>query len=437
MSRRIIQLTVVLAVGFAVLLVQLTNLGFIAADGLRRHELNTRAAAAAVGNARGAIVSADGETLAPGISHDDTGRQRRRTYPHGPLYAHTVGYLGTAVGASGIERSYDGELSGTTTGIAVRELTDLFADSGRVGDVIVTLHHGVQLTARAALGDRDGAVVVVDPATGAVIAMWSRPSFDPDALVALAPGTDRTLAQPPIARAYRRHYALSADASFGTSGVELLEGARRAPGPTGIDLPGEPDEAASSGVNIDHAGTLDGDGELTLVTPLQLALATAAVANDGVRMRPHVVHRVDARSASHAADGEPPAPDASVETAPREARRLFETASAAGLLERMAAEAQHASIRLEPTDGIQVGAAIATGRVADLTRSTAQTGSWAVVLAPADAPTVAVAVLIEPDAAVDIADPQGGGTLATMIAATAAETALALRALPQPEPDRP
>lgn len=421
MRGRVIRLTLALAAGFAILLAQLTNLGFVSAHDLRGHELNTRAAAAAVGNPRGAIISADGEVLALPIDHDSTGQRLHRAYPHGPLYAHIVGYLGAAAGASGIERSYDSELSGAATGIAVQELADLFADSDRVGDVVLTLHHGVQLTARAALGDRDGAVVVIDTATGAVIAMWSRPSFDPEALVSPAAAAARGGARLPVARAYQRHYALAADESLSRASVELLAGARQQPGSTGLDLPGEPD-----GTDIGS-----GDDAPVRLTPLQLATAAAAIANDGIRMRPHVVRRVNSRST----DGELAAPDASVETRPRDAGRLFDAASTPGLLARMAAAARQASISLDPTDGVEITAAIANGPLAEPADAGTRTGSWAVLLAPADAPTVAVAVLIEPDTILDIGNGPRSDTLTTMIAATAAEATLALRAVP--DSDRP
>ena len=434
MSGRVVRLAVALAAGFAVLLAQLTNLGFVSADALRQHELNTRAATAAVGSARGAITSADGETLAPPIGPDDSSPLPLRAYPHGPLYAHVVGHVGPT-GADGIERSHNDELSGAAADIAVQEIADLFVDSGRVGDVVLTLHHGVQLTARAALGDRDGAVIVIEPATGAVVAMWSRPSFDPNALVHSAPDADRTSTRRSTARAYRRHYSLSAEGSRSAAGVELLRGARRAPGPTGIDLPGEPDDAGRSDDAVDESFANDGIGggiERVRLTPLQLALSAAAAANDGVRMRPYIVDRVDARSAARADEDAAQTPDTSVATVPREAGRLFDAAGAAALLARMTAEAQQASISLDQPDGAGLGAAVATGQVigqtVDPATGEALTGGWAVLLAPAQAPTVAVAVLIEPDAALDIAQPQGGGTLAAMIAATTAEAALALRA---------
>ncbi|MCY4516643.1 MAG: penicillin-binding transpeptidase domain-containing protein [Acidimicrobiaceae bacterium] len=420
MSRRITRLTIGLVIAFAVLLVQLTNLGYLSADELRRHEFNQRAVTA-LSAPRGAIMSADGEAIALALNPTEAEPRPMRTYPHGPLYAHTAGYFALNLGVGGVERHYNAELSGSATDIAIDEMADLFRDAQRVGDLNLTLHHGVQLTARAALGDRDGAVVVVAPTTGEIVALWSRPSFDPNKVDARAPEPPALTSGLPSARAYQRHYGLTAGQPADTASADLLAGASRALGPTGIDLPGEPDAiAAVSGAPL---------------TPLQLALAAASLANGGVRMRPYVVHSVTGRTPTDADGGQPTGSGASRVTTPQTAGRLFETADAATLLARMAAQARQASISLTPADGVELTAAIAWGLLTDPTSSSTRTGSWAVLLAPADAPTVVVAAVIEPDAALDVAEPRGGGTLATMIAATAAEATLALRAVS--DPDRP
>ena len=418
MSRRIARLAMVLGAGFVVLLVQLTNVGYLSAESLRQHDFNRRAAAAALGQARGTITSADGETIASAIDPDDAGARRLRSYPHGTLYAHIAGYLARQAGAGGLERSYDAELSGRAADIALLDISDLFADSDRIGDLRLAVHHGVQLTARAALGDRDGAVVVVHPQSGAILALWSRPSFDPNVVDELMPDGPALLPGIPVARAYQRSYVLTAGTASGASGETLLQRAGAQPAATGIDLPGEPDAVAQL--------------DAVTLTPLQLALAAAGVANEGIRMRPAVVQQISARAPRTAA-----AAAAVQDVAATSIGSLFEPDEAASLLRAMSVAATQVPIRLVPVDGVEVSAAFAGGAARSADNVGGPAGSWAVLLAPADAPTVAVAVLIEGDAALGVVDPQGSGTLATMIAATAAEAALALRAVPTPVDDGP
>ncbi|WP_419921598.1 penicillin-binding transpeptidase domain-containing protein [Candidatus Poriferisodalis sp.] len=437
MNRRIAKLTVVLVAGFVVLLVQLTNLGYFSAEDLRAHPRNTRSAIASIGIARGAITTADGETIAPALEgNNDSGSPQLRDYPHGHLYAHIVGYLSPTLGVAGLERTYNSHLSGSAADISITRLADLFADSGRVGDLELTVHHGTQLTARAALGDRDGAVVVLDPATGAVIAMWSRPSFEPNELTGASDtgasdtgasdtgetGTDPRR-QPPLSLAYQRYYELIAEAP---EADELIRRAGRSHGVTGVDLPAEAD---GSGSRSD-----------TALTPLQLALAAAAVANEGALTRPFVVQRITARPASQPAAGEPSAGSAIEVTEPTAVAQLFDSGEAAELLRQMAAAAEQASLRLAPTETTQTSAAVAEGVVVTVDATTAavtQIGEWAVLLAPAENPVVAVAVVVETDVRLDADERQPGGTLASLIAATAAEAALARRAIPTSVVDGP
>jgi len=135
-----------------------------------------------------------------------------RQYPYGELASHVVGYIGrindrdlvridewgeTAnykgsdyIGKIGLELSYERELHGTTGvedvevdagGRAVRTLSRVAPVSGN--DLTLTLDIKLQEVAEAAFGTRRGALVALDPATGEVLAMVSRPGFDPNLFV--------------------------------------------------------------------------------------------------------------------------------------------------------------------------------------------------------------------------------------------------------------
>ena len=127
-----------------------------------------------------------------------------RTYPQGPLAAHIVGYAtevqeddlkrgyaaGDRVGRAGVEAAAEKELAGERGGklmIVERDglpVVTLAQRKARPGtEITLTLDLAVQKTAEAALGDRRGAVVVLEPATGAVLAVVSKPGFDPNAFV--------------------------------------------------------------------------------------------------------------------------------------------------------------------------------------------------------------------------------------------------------------
>lgn len=122
---------------------------------------------------RGTIYSADGKVLA----YTDSGSPDHRIYPYGDLFAHVVGYQ-TGSG-SGIEAKENYMLSVADVNI----MTELkLAHSGelvRAGSVYTTLDTDIQQAAYDALGNRNGAVIVMRPKTGEILAMVSKPSFDP------------------------------------------------------------------------------------------------------------------------------------------------------------------------------------------------------------------------------------------------------------------
>jgi peptidoglycan glycosyltransferase len=106
----------------------------------------------------------------------------QRLYPERDLFGHVTGYLNLNFGATGIERQYNAELAGRTTSQQLHSLSDLFVDRTHTGDVVLTIRKDVQEVARQALGDQRGSVVALDPRDGSILALWSFPSYDPNAL---------------------------------------------------------------------------------------------------------------------------------------------------------------------------------------------------------------------------------------------------------------
>jgi len=126
-------------------------------------------------------VTADGVVIAESI--DVEGRfARQRVYPQGRLYSHITGYFSFEYGATGVERSYNDELAGHSATQRFESFFDFFGDGDVSADVSLTIDSGLQEAAANALGERRGSVVALDPATGEVLAFYSWPTFDPNAL---------------------------------------------------------------------------------------------------------------------------------------------------------------------------------------------------------------------------------------------------------------
>lgn len=183
MNRQIAKLGAGLLVCFLVLFVQLNRVTVFGAQELKDNPNNNRAILRDFDSPRGTIVTAD-EVIVARSEANPEGSQfaRRRTYPEGDLFAHTVGYFSLNLGATGVEDEYNAELAGRTLDLSFRSFDDLFVERDRVGDVRLTLRADVQRVAKEQLGERQGSVVALDPRTGEVLALWSWPSFDPNVL---------------------------------------------------------------------------------------------------------------------------------------------------------------------------------------------------------------------------------------------------------------
>ncbi len=180
MTRNIRSLAAALA--FLFLLVSL-GVGYwqiLAADRLGSDPYNPRLFAAAAQRPRGDIVDRDGVVLARSDPH---GEAFRRVYPGGPLYEPFLGYATLAFGASGVEASYATSLLGEDPADPLAAMRRRYlGERTPPGSVRLALSAKLQQAAAAALGERRGAVIALDPRTGEVLASVSWPRFDPNPL---------------------------------------------------------------------------------------------------------------------------------------------------------------------------------------------------------------------------------------------------------------
>jgi peptidoglycan glycosyltransferase len=181
-NRRITRLGLALLVCYLLLFVQLNRVQVFQASKLNHHPDNFRNIQRDFDQPRGAIASADGAVVAQSVPTPNGPYARLRQYPQGELFAHVAGFFSLEYGADGVESTYNDWLAGQTSEQQYKRWSDLFVDRDRTGDVILTLRKDLQEAARAALGERKGSVVLLDPHTGAVWADWSWPSYDPNLL---------------------------------------------------------------------------------------------------------------------------------------------------------------------------------------------------------------------------------------------------------------
>jgi peptidoglycan glycosyltransferase len=424
---------------------------------------------------RGRILSRDGVELARS-QVDDKGYVKR-IYPY-PALAPVVGYASARYGTGGIEAAAnaalrgqdeapsrltsrnggrDGASEGATLADTLRR--QLLHEPTSGDDVVLTIDSRLQKIADEALGQASGAVVVLDPRNGEVLAMASHPYFDPHRLeadwdrlradpnrpllnratqglyapgstfktVTLAAALDRGLdpttvftytLRPPDAQHHgwwhvnefqilcENHpsnnspfdlasaYAWSCNVAFAEIGLRLghddyVEYARRfgLGSPLPLEIPVEPsllfhtpDYFTGAERFYALASTAFGQGELA-VTPLQMALIAATVANDGVAMTPHLVSKV------RTADGV-----VLRTTAPSPWRTAVSRQAALTTKAMMVNSVDAGWARVAAIKGVPVGGKTGTAETGDPRQLP---HSWFIGFAPADNPRFAIAVIKE------------------------------------------
>ncbi|GAA0382915.1 penicillin-binding protein A [Acrocarpospora corrugata] len=239
---------------------------------------NQRTMIAKFNTSRGDLLLRDGTVLA--TSREVRGRYRyQRVYPQGPMYAPVTGFI-SLYRDTGVEQAEDPALSGADPRVKVRTL---LKDTSRGASVTLTIDPRAQRAAYEGLRDtgKRGAVVALDPATGAILALVSFPTYDPNDFATFDPvrlaHVDKELqadpSRPLLNRATSQNYPPGSAFKVVTAAAALDAG-KYAPGtaitaPPRLRLPG-------SSVLLRNARDEDcGGGTPTLATAFQLSCNTA------------------------------------------------------------------------------------------------------------------------------------------------------------------
>lgn len=177
LGNRLVHLITVFAVLFALLITHLTVIQVVRAQEYREMPSNNHTIARTAYVQRGAIITSDGQTLVESVQQADG--TYVRSYPNGSVAAHTVGYISTQYGSSGIESSMNDTLTGQQNYSTWQDALNSLAGIQTPGSsVVLTLNYQMQKAAESALKNYTGAIVVLDPSTGAVLAKASNPTYD-------------------------------------------------------------------------------------------------------------------------------------------------------------------------------------------------------------------------------------------------------------------
>jgi peptidoglycan glycosyltransferase len=464
-NKQISQVGVVALVLIASLIVGTTYWQTWANAGLADRQDNAIRLVAQFSVKRGKIYAADGKTLlATNVVQKRQGQTLYfRRYPTGPLFSDVVGYSTRTRNQTGLERSYNDYLTGSNANLDTvfhATLDKLRGTTVKGNNLVLSLRPGAQALAVRDLRGKCGAVVALNPSTGAVLVMASSPTYNPNliekhfAVAARSGGKCGALVNRAVAGRYQPgstfkvvtataalnsgQYTPSstfydpgyceeygkqvrnagnpeAPETFGNvtlfTGLEhsinsvfcnigkkigarlILSYAKRfgfysAPS---VGLP--ENEMAASGL-YDHGrlfdpkhpetqvdpGRLAFGQERLQVTPLQMAMVAATVANHGVLMKPYLVQRVIGPSGSTVTRAHP-----------RRQARVMGANVASEL---------NAMMQAVVTGGTGTAAQIPGIAVAGKT-GTAETGvgniytAWFIAFAPANHPKVAIAVVVE------------------------------------------
>ena len=172
---------------FAVLIGNLTYVQVIKAQEYQTMDGNNHTAAHGAYIKRGSIITSDGLTLAESLQNEDG--TYTRSHPNGSMAANVVGYYSSTYGATGVELTQSATLTGSKDYSSWQNAINSLAGVAQPGNSVkLTIDSRIQRAAEEALTGYSGAIVVLDPKTGAVLASASSPSYNNDDIKASLAG---------------------------------------------------------------------------------------------------------------------------------------------------------------------------------------------------------------------------------------------------------
>jgi peptidoglycan glycosyltransferase len=177
-NKRIIHALIFVCLLFLSIVIYLTYFELFDKDKILSSSYNQRQWAQEDTTLRGRILDKNGVVLAYSTAD---GEEHKRVYPFGSLYSQIVGYNSSSYGKSLLEARYNNDLLNKGEFAPIINLQQKLAGEQTIGnDLYLTLDNKLQQKAEKLMGDRNGAVVVMQPKTGEILAMVSKPDFNPN-----------------------------------------------------------------------------------------------------------------------------------------------------------------------------------------------------------------------------------------------------------------
>lgn len=486
MDRQIRRLALAFVALFAVLFAQVNYIQVFAASRLSNHPGNTHRLLVQEYNVqRGQILARDLSVLAANRTSQGE-LKYQRVYPSGPSFGQITGFYSLVYGRSALEASYNDFLAARASELLPQNLIDeVLGRPKRGATIVTTIDPALQKVAQDQLGGLQGAVAAIDPTTGEVLVLASNPNYDPSPLASHDPAKVRAAwkllnedpGKPLLSNASQEVFPPGSTFKLITTAAALEAGMRpdtRFPNPPELDLP----QTTNNLSNFGGEHCLGGASEITLAqalqvscnvtfgqiglrlgaqrlveqahkfgfgekipfdisfaegqippveafaqdlpgvafsaigqqsvatNPLHMALVAGAIANGGVQMTPQLVREI-----------RDPSGRVLRSFRPRPFGQPLSAISAAALTQMMVAVVNQGTATAAKIPGVQVA-----GKTGTAQHPGGDPHAWFVAFAPADAPRIAVAVVVLNGGS--LGSEATGGHVAAPIAKAVIEAAL-------------